>query len=272
VEYVTWLQYPGVVLFLGTAAFVWMLGFILPAALASPRGRHAVASFETAMGDPFYRRALPYALFMIPFALWSARPTLSPLPAGSQTPAGAATPTALIAQMPCVTTEQRPAPFSEDILGGEPLLLPERTACPPDVDVIEWVRDHVPVDAVFAIDRWNPHLPSVFMPQQVVVFPQIVVSFEEEHELFGSYYRFYDERIRKNRLQPFFNSIETPAERAAFVEALGVTHVLVDPIYYDEMRPVLDALPQQFALKYSNAKWAVYEVLRNSPQAQRDAV
>lgn len=268
VQHVAWLQYPGAVLFLGAAVFVWTLGFIVPAMLATSRGRAAVGSLEAAMSEPFYRRALPYALFMIPFALWSARPTLSPLPPGAQAP-GIATPGALIAQLPCVATEQRLAPFSEDILGGERLLLPERTACPPDAAVIEWVDDNVPVDAVFAINRWNPYFPSVYMPQQVVVYPQIEVSFEEEHELFKTYYRFYDERIRKNRVQPFFNSVETPAERAAFVEALSVTHVLVDPAYYEEMRAVLDALPQQFTLKYSNGKWAVYEVLRNSIPAPR---
>jgi len=263
VEYVTWFQSPGAVLFLVTATFVWMFGFIVPAILATSWGRGAVGSLDAAMGEPFYRRALPYALFMIPFALWSARPTLSPLPAGAHTP-GTATPGALIAQVPCVTTDRRLAPFSEDILGGERLLLPERTACPPDAAVIDWVDGHVPVDAVFAINRWNPYLPSIFMPQQVVVFPEIEVSFEEEHELFTTYYQFYDERIRTHRLQPFFNSVETPVERAAFVETLGVTHVLIDPAYYDEMRPVLDALPQQFRLEYSNGKWAVYEVLRSS--------
>jgi len=73
----------------------------------------------------------------------------------------------------------------------------------------------------------------------------------------------------RHRVQLFFNSVETPAERAAFVNALAVTHVLVDPMYYDEMRPVLDLLPEQFALRYANAKWAVCEVVRTSPPGVR---
>ena len=116
-------------------------------------------------------------------------------------------------------------------------MLPERTSCPPDrrrrrVDS----QATFPIDAVFAIDRWNPYLPSVFVPQQVVVYPQVEVTFENEDEMFAGITRFYNERLRASRVQPFFNSVETPQERAAFVDALGVTHVLVDPAYYREMR------------------------------------
>ena len=103
------------------------------------------------------------------------------------------------------------------------------------------------------------------MPQQVVVYPQVEVTFEDEHELFGGLLPVLRRAdADQRRVQPFFNSVETPAERAAFVDALGVTHVLVDPAYYDEMRPVLDALPEQFALRYREGEWAVYEVLRRS--------
>ena len=41
-------------------------------------------------------------------------------------------------------------------------------ACPRDYAVIEWVRGHVPMDALFAINRWNPHLllvnPALSVP------------------------------------------------------------------------------------------------------------
>lgn len=262
VERVAWLQYPDVSLLFATGVLIWALGLAVPVALATERGRAVSASVEAALREPFYRHALPFALFIIPFVLWSARPTLSPWGLAPVRPVGhVATPRALIDKMPCVTTRRMPVPFTEDILPGEDLLLPERTACAPDYEVIEWVRTHVPPDALFAIDGWNPYLPSVFMPQQVVAFPPVERSFVHEKELFKRYYELFDERVRKYRVQPFFNSIEAPAERTAFVERLGVTHVLVDPPYYDEMRTVLDALPQQFELQYSSGKWAVYDVL-----------
>ena len=265
VERIPAVQYPGTLMFVAAALFVWAIGFLTPAVLASPRGQRVVAAIQAARTVPFYRHVVPYACFMIPFALWTARPTLSPLSAGDAP--NLSTPAALIAGLPCLTTEARPAPFSEDLLDGEAVMLPQRTSCPPAPSLIEWIRSHVPADAVFAIDRWNPYLPSVFVPQQVVVYPQVEVTFENEEALFGRYYDFYAERFRTSRVQPFFNSVETPADRAAFIKALGVTHVLVDPAYYQEMRGVLDAAPSQFALRYTGGEWAVYEVLPARPGA-----
>ena len=104
---------------------------------------------------------------------------------------------------------------------------------------MRWLRTNVPVEAVFAVDRWPPYPPQIFMAQQAVLFPTRDASFLNEDALFRSYFRFFDERIRRYQVEPFFNSVETPDERAEFVEALGVTHILVSPVHYDELRPVL---------------------------------
>jgi hypothetical protein len=103
-------------------------------------------------------------------------------------------------------------------------------------------------------------MAPLFMPQQVVAFHSFGSEFGNQKAFFKDYYRFFDERMRRYRVQPFFNSVETPEERAAFIEGLGVTHVLVDPAYYDAVRPVLDGLSRQFTLQYANANWPVYEV------------
>ena len=259
VEYVGWLQFPGMLLLVVTAVLVWVVAFIVPAALATSRASSAIASFDRALNAPFYRFALPYALFIIPFALWSARPMLSPLGMVPMPPAGRAdTPDALITQISCVTTPRMPARFAE-----EEIILPERTTCPPNRDVIEWIRTQVPVEAVFAVDRWMPYPPQLFMSQQAVVFPTLDASFIREDALFRDYYRVFEERVRHYRAQPFFNAVETPGERSTFVKTLGVTHVLVSPVHYGELRPVLDDLPGQFALRYDHAQWAVYEAIRN---------
>ena len=180
VEYVAWLQFPGMLLLVVTAVLVWAVAFIVPAALATSRASSAIASLDRALNAPFYRFALPYALFIIPFALWSARPMLSPLGMAPMPPAGRAdTPDALITQISCVTTPRMPARFAE-----EEIILPERTTCPPNRDVIEWVRTQVPVEAVFAVDRWTPYPPQLFMPQQAVVFPTLDASFIREDALF----------------------------------------------------------------------------------------
>jgi hypothetical protein len=258
VEHVAWLQYPGSLLLIVTAFLIWVTAIVVPPMLVAGKGGSA-GPLDRALSQPFYKWALPYAVFIIPFALWSARPTLSPLSLTPMAPAGLAqTPESLFAQIPCVTTPPMPARFAE-----EEVVLPERTTCPPDRAVVEWVQRQLPVDTVFAVDRWTAYPPQVFMAQQAVVFPTLDASFIREDSLFGDYYRVFQERVRRYRAQPFFNTLETPAERTAFVKALGVTHVLVSPADYSELRPVLDGLPEQFALRYQHAQWAVYEAIGN---------
>jgi hypothetical protein len=198
---------------------------------------------------------------MFPFIALTARTTLSPLTAAPSVAGGRVdTPVSMISRIPCVTTSGAAARFvaSDDVV-------PERTTCPPDRDLTEWVRKNVPVDGVFAVDRWTAYAPQVFMPQQAVAFPALDATFLQEDQLFSGYYKFFDERMQRHRVQPFFNSVDTAAERAAFVQALGVTHVLVDPPYHAELRAALDALPDLFTLRYDRAQWAVYEVTRKSP-------
>lgn len=264
-EYVRWVQYPGQWLLVVTAVLVWALGLLVPALLASSRGVRAIATLDAATREPFYRHAVPYALFIIPFVLWSARPTLSPLVTALNQPAGLAdTPKAMLAQLPCLTLPRMQARFTEHLFDGDRVMLPERTICPPDAAVVEWMQTQVPIEAVFAIDRWDPYPPSMFTPQQEVVFPTLDAAFVNEDRLFSTYYRFFYERMRQYRVQPFFNAVETPSERQAFIKGIGVTHVLVGPAHYDELRPVLDRLPGQFTLRYDHARWAVYEVTGNA--------
>jgi hypothetical protein len=261
VQYVTWMQYPGVYLFAGTAVLVWMLGLAMPVGLAAMRSNEALSSFETALRAPFYRHALPFALFLLPFALWTAQPSASPLTTALSEPAGRwSTPRGMVDGLPCVTVAPAQARFTEELFPDDPVMLPERTMCPPSASLIEWIRSQVPVNAVFAIDRWDTYPTAMFSPQQVDVFPSLDASFAEEEFLFRQYYRFFFERMRQYRVQPFFNSVESPDERDAFVRALGVTHVLVNPAHYDELRPVLDGLPGQFELRYADEPWAIYEV------------
>ena len=258
VAYVSWLQYPGMMLMIATALMVWIVGFAAPAVLASGAGSRAALALEGSLSQPFYPRAVGFALFIVPFALWSVRPGLSPLSLAPMPPAGLAqTPGTLVAGIPCVTTPPMPARFAED-----EVMLPERRTCPPDFAVMTWLRTNVPTDAVFAVDRWTPYPSQMFMSQQAVVFPTLDSSFINEDALFRDYYRFFNESMKRYRVQPFFNAVETPDERAAFVKALGVTHVLVSPVHYDELRAALDGLPAQFVMKYDSARWAVYEVLQ----------
>ena len=248
-----WLHYPGLFLMTMTAVAIWALAFLVPAIMSANGGWSLPTA---AFNQPFHKYALSYLLFIVPFALWSARPTLSPFALAPMAPAGrAATPRALVEQLPCIETPSMPARFAE-----EEVVLPARTTCPPDYPVVQWVAQNVPVDAVFAVDRWTPYPPQVFMAPQAVVFPTLDASFIHEDSLFRDYYRLFDDRIRRYRVQPFFNTAESADERMEFVRRLGVTHVLVSPVHYRELRPVLDALPDQFTRRYDDEAWAVYSV------------
>jgi len=240
---------------------VWMLALAVPMGLASVRNGQALGALQTALRDPFSRHALPFALFIVPFALWTAQPSASPLTVALAQPAGHwDTPTGMIEQLPCITVASQQARFTDDVFPDDPVTLPERTMCPPTLAVVEWMRSELPVDAVIAVDRWDMYPAAMFSPQQIDIFPSLDASFVEEERLFGEYYRFFYERMGQYRVQPFFNTVESPDERDAFVRALGVTHVLVNPVHYGKLRPVLDGLPAQFALRYADEQWAVYEV------------
>ena len=247
------LRYPGAAVAVTTVIVVGVMAFLLPLAVPSLVGA----------GTPLRPGAHLAAcvLFLVPFATWSARPELSPLSLAPMPPAGIApTPRALVEQTPCVTRAELQAPFTEEYFEEGPLVVRDAVACPPPVALLKWAREHLPPDAVLAIDRWNHYLPTTFMPQQVIAFPGFERALANEQDLFPAYYRFYRASLTARRVQPFFNDVESPAERAAFLRALGVTHVLVDPPYYDTMRAALDPLPELVTLKYAQAGWAVYEV------------
>ena len=48
-----------------------------------------------------------------------------------------------------------------------------------------------------------------------------------------------------------------------------MTHVLVNPPYYADLRAALDALPDQFALRYDQASGRSTKSTRKSPQSTR---
>jgi hypothetical protein len=150
-------------------------------------------------------------------------------------------------------------PFTEEVL-GEPLVMERVTACPMAPSLATWIRTNIPVNAVFASNRWNEHLPTMLIPQQVVAFPGFERAFPDERAFFSDYYRLYERSLSTHLMQPFFNAVESLEARTEFVKALGVTHVLIDPAYYASVTRVLDEHPDLFVLKHEQDQWAVYEV------------
>jgi hypothetical protein len=163
-----------------------------------------------------------------------------------------------VAGMSCGHSAARPAPYAPE---GVTVVIKDLAACPPTPALMHWVSAHVPIDAVFAVDTWNDNPPSVFFPQQYVGWSGLNSNFLNPDQVFGPYLRFYRRSLAEHQAQPFFNDRETDAERQAFVEAVGVTHVLVDPAFHDV---VVNALRgnSSFQKVYDADKWAVFQVTR----------
>jgi hypothetical protein len=256
-----WYGYPSRPLMIATAVGLWLCGFALPSAIGS--GSSAVArAMEMLSAAPMARSMGAFALLAVPVFILTSSRTLSPAIGGAVKPFNGtvATPAALIPRIDCTERYDVQPPLADTYDGSSPTI-PEVISCPPDQAVADWVRAHVPVNAVFAIDRWNAFMPTVFLPQQAVSFSGFDFSLPNEVEIYPAYVRWYRGVMQRRGVQPFFNDGETAEQRQAFVRELGVTHVLIDPPYYSTLRPVLDRLPQVFARRYDDGRWAVYEVL-----------
>ena len=254
-----WYGYPNQLLLIVAAAGLWMCGFVLPGAVGS-RSVTAARALEQLSAVPVFRSMVPFALFAVPVFVLTFSPTSSPAIPAPVKPFNEiiTTPAALLRQIDCVERYNVTPPLAE-LHPGRTVTLADVVSCPPDPDVVDWVRTHLPVDAVFAIDRWNVFMPTVFLPQQVVTFSGFEYSLPNENEIYPAYVGRYRDAMQRDGVQPFFNDHETPEQRQAFVRDLAVTHVLVDPQYYRILRPVLDGLPQMFTRRYDSGRWAVYE-------------
>ncbi|MEQ1573847.1 MAG: hypothetical protein ABL993_06325 [Vicinamibacterales bacterium] len=256
-----WTKYPDRTLLLVTGVALWFCGFCLPLVFvwAQPGSSGGLDRFLSA---PFHRRAAIFGLFLVPFVFVTAsRDEVSPVMLVPVQPFGRVdTPRAILPQIECTSRENVSARLGETYEHGPPVIIPKVAICPPSQGVVDWIRQNVSVQGVFAMDRWNAYLPTVFLSQQIVAFSGPEFSLPSEDELYADYMRLYKTRIREHGVQPFFNDLETLDDRKDYVRSLGVTHVLVDPPYYDLMRKVLDGLPEMFSLKVTDGRWAVYEV------------
>ena len=258
-----WYQYPDRTLLAATAVGLWACGFVLPPLAVRGLRRNGDAAGRF-LDSPFHRAAAVYVLVLAPLAAITIVPRLSPAFLEPGLPLGRIdTPTAMWRQMECVTQEEVSPNLGETYQHGEPVTLRGLTSCPPSRELAEWVETHVPTGAVFAMNRWSLFQPTMYLPQQVVALSGSEFSLPMEDLLNPGYARAYRESMRDRGAQPFFNDQETADQRRTFIRELGITHVLVDPMYYDSMRRVLDGLPQLVSLRYADGRWAVYQVRRD---------
>lgn len=167
------------------------------------------------------------------------------------------TPTALMEALGCKEDDSYDVSYTPP--GMETIVVSGLLSCPPSEALMRFAETGLSVHAVLAVDKYDEYSPAMFMPQQMNTWPGEGDGLLNQRELFARYFRFYDAAVARHGEQPFFNMNETTDERSAFLQGLGITHVLVNPRFHAAMTPLLDGLPGSYRRRFDDGRWAVYE-------------
>jgi hypothetical protein len=141
------------------------------------------------------------------------------------------------------------------------LTLVGNVSVPPPPRLIEWAKKELSPDAVLATNALNVYPLPVFLAQRIIAWPPIV-SFNLSYpkQVSPAYYQHLDESLSQRGVQPFFNTVETLAERRDFLIRTHATHVVLDPPSYRDLRTILLQTPSAFQSVYDDGAWAVFAV------------
>ena len=212
-----------------------LLGYVI--VLVSVLRRPSADDEARWIDEPRPRWGLAFALLLLPVAVGTWVPESAVVTASWSNPQP--TPAALFANLECRDDGQ---------------------FCPPPQALMRFARERVPVDAVLAVDYREAYEPTLFMPQQVVVWSGAIEGLTEPERIFPEYFEHLERARAASLEQPLFNAGETHEERIDFIRDLRVTHVLVNPRLYSMMKLVLARDADLFAPRYDDGMWALYEV------------
>jgi hypothetical protein len=207
------------------------------------------------------------ALLLIPAAAITFNREAAPMAIGAmrrQSPAFPVvmlpinTPNALLARLTCVSQANAPIRVNVPLPRNA---VDNVVACPPTSEVVEFLRDSVGTSSVVAANIVNSFPLSMFAPVQIAAWP-ITTTYNliDPKAVAPKYY----ERLAKSlegNVQPFFNSLETAEERTRFTRELNITHIVVDPMFYKTLMPVLAVL-NEYELQFDKDNWAIFKVIR----------
>jgi hypothetical protein len=244
--------------------FLGVLGGYAVASVFVWRRRDGLLARANGPNEEVCPRPWLYALLVLVAAAVSFMPEASPLnmnpvdkrPEMRLSITMRLTPRRLIGGLGCLASQ----PESPERVNRETEAI-ERISCPPTLPLVEWAARTLPPNAVLAADTFNAYPLPAFLPQQVAAWPvaasQYIVN---APGWYPAYYERLDRTMRRYGIQPFFNSVESWAERVDFLRALGVTHIVVDPPYRLLMTRTLGRWPEAFTMVYDDSSWTVYEV------------
>ena len=215
--------------------FPVLAGYAL--ALISMISRRVAADVPQWLEQPRLRWGLAFALMVIPIV------------------AGTWVSESAVATLPWVNHQSTPAALLASVKCGD-----ELDRCAPPPALIQYVRSQVSPQAILAVDYRQVNEPTLFLPQQVIVWSGAIEGLVEPERVFPAYFKHLERARAASLEQPFFNDGETRAERLAFIHDLGVTHLLVTPRVHQMMTDVLARDGDLFTDRYDDGQWALYEV------------
>lgn len=144
----------------------------------------------------------------------------------------------------------------------------ELVQSPPPRALLSWARGHLPTDAVLLTNLLNVYALPVFMPQHILLWPIVDGStIEFNSRLVPDVHNAFIRMVRKHEAQPFLNTRETLEERIAYFREVEATHVVIDPMYYAQLKPLFAKWAPAFRPIYDDGRqWAVLAFEPAQPQ------
>lgn len=155
------------------------------------------------------------------------------------------------------------SPAFRDPLSGKELRLSDREVvmAAPSPELVDFGRRALPASSVFVHNLFNLYASPAFMPQHILMWPvDSPAGMEFNARLFQKPWAALMRTADAHHAQPFFNDEETLEERVSYMNEVGATHVLLDPMYYARLRGYLSQWPTIFSPIYDDGRrWAVFE-------------
>lgn len=133
-----------------------------------------------------------------------------------------------------------------------------RLMAPPSPALLEAGKS-MPSNVVMLHNMFNTYASPVFMPQHIVMWPlDSAAGLEFNARLFPVAWGALVETAERYQQQPFYNTVETLDERLAYMQKVGATHALIDPMYYDRLRPLFESWQPQLKVIFDDgSRWAI---------------
>jgi len=175
------------------------------------------------------------------------------------------TPGDLAAKSPVWTSTDTPlATLNAALAKHEGVVFSATSEVPPE-SLVRWATNNMRADARLAVNTFSFYSPSTFLPFRTAALPLTqTLNFYYLADMMPEFLRQLDGSVAAKRPQPFFNGDDSYEERREFLSKLDVTHVVVDPMLYSDLKPKLQNLPQLLRPQYDDGRWAVYEVVETA--------